>query len=305
VDELLLSVCLITYNHADYIRDAIDGVLKQKVNFDWELIIADDNSTDGTREIILEYKRLHPNFIHLILQEKNVGAAQNWLDLISTPKSKYIAYFEGDDYWIDPNKLQKQVDFLQANPDYGLVFTDADHFYEKTGKTIKAYDKTFKRKIPTGEVFEELLFLNPYKSCTSVFRNTLVRKNYDLILKKHFRLGDKMFWLVLSSESKVGYLNNSTALYRLRDESASHFGDFKKQLKFSKNDYKRTILLSSIYNHNIDKKKLKLAFNKRIISICMDNGHYKELINYCSNPFLIIRIAIKEKILRKIIYLFR
>jgi glycosyltransferase involved in cell wall biosynthesis len=122
----LLSVCLITYNHAKYIRQAIDGVLMQQVGFTWELIIADDFSTDGTREILLEYKTRYPDFIRLILQVKNVGAAQNWLDLIRAPRSKYIAYFEGDDYWTDPLKLQKQVDYLERDSACVAVFHDVE-----------------------------------------------------------------------------------------------------------------------------------------------------------------------------------
>ena len=120
----LLSVCLITYNHANYIEQAIEGVLMQSVNFSWELIIADDFSTDGTREILLKYKEKYPNFIKLLLQEKNVGPGKNFSDLLNEPQSKYIAYFEGDDYWIDPLKLQKQVDFIESHPDYVLIHSD-------------------------------------------------------------------------------------------------------------------------------------------------------------------------------------
>jgi glycosyltransferase involved in cell wall biosynthesis len=112
----LLSVCMITYNHIKYIREAIDGVLMQKVNFPWEIIIADDFSTDGTREIVLEYKKKYPNLIKLILQENNVGPAKNFMDLMSAPKSKYIAYIEGDDYWTDDLKLEKQVSLMLENP---------------------------------------------------------------------------------------------------------------------------------------------------------------------------------------------
>ena len=118
----LLSVCLITYNHKDYIVQAIEGVLMQKVNFSFELIIADDFSTDGTREIILDDEKKYPLLISLILQKKNVGPLKNWLELIKTPKAKYIAYFEGDDYWTDFNKLHKQVDFLDTNRDFVLCY---------------------------------------------------------------------------------------------------------------------------------------------------------------------------------------
>ncbi|MBA4055316.1 MAG: hypothetical protein C0490_11440 [Marivirga sp.] len=137
MSEPLLSVRLITYNHAKFIRQAIEGVLMQKVNFSWELVVADDFSTDGTREILLEFKKRFPDFIRLILQKKNVGPARNFLDLISAPQSKYIAYFEGDDYWIDPNKLQKQVDFLEANPLAAACFHDVIAI-DENGNTVKA-----------------------------------------------------------------------------------------------------------------------------------------------------------------------
>lgn len=113
----LLSVCLITYNHADYINQAIEGVLMQKVSFSWELIIADDFSTDGTRETVIDFQKRFPKFIKLILQEKNVGPDRNWSDLIKASNAQYVAYIEGDDYWVDPNKLQKQVDIFLEYPD--------------------------------------------------------------------------------------------------------------------------------------------------------------------------------------------
>ena len=136
----LLSVCLITYNHVKYIRETIDGILMQKVNFPWELIIADDFSMDGTREIILEYKEKYPDFIKLIFQEKNVGPAKNWLDLITYPKSKYIAYLEGDDYWTDPLKLQKQVDYMEAHTECTMCFSAAEIITgdsKKTGNFVR------------------------------------------------------------------------------------------------------------------------------------------------------------------------
>lgn len=116
--DTLLSVCLITYNHHAYIRQAVDSVLMQRADFPWELVIADDGSTDGTREQLIAFRQQHPERIRLILQPQNVGAYQNWMELIAYPRSRYIAYLDGDDYWTDPFKLQKQVDFLENNPDY-------------------------------------------------------------------------------------------------------------------------------------------------------------------------------------------
>src|SRR5882724_8384009 len=113
-----VSVCLITYNHVKYISQAVDSVLLQQTNFDWELIIADDFSIDGTRDIIHDYSDKYSDRIRLLLQKENVGPAKNWLDLISSARGEFIAYFEGDDYWVDPNKLQKQIDFLENHKDF-------------------------------------------------------------------------------------------------------------------------------------------------------------------------------------------
>jgi glycosyltransferase involved in cell wall biosynthesis len=145
-----------TYNHAKYIREAIDGVLMQKATFTWELIIADDFSTDGTREIVLEYKEKYPDVIKLILQGQNVGAAQNWKDLMAAPSSKYIAYFEGDDYWIDPLKLQKQVDVLENNSAVAGCFANAiivdDERHVVSEDYLAYYNKQVKTEIRTVDI---------------------------------------------------------------------------------------------------------------------------------------------------------
>src|SRR5450631_4532338 len=121
-EDPIISVCLITYNHEKYIGKAIESVLQQQTLFSYELIIAEDCSTDNTREIIQDYYRKYPSVIKLVLQEKNVGPENNFIDLLSAAKGKYIAYFEGDDYWIDNKKLQRQVEFLENHPEFVLVF---------------------------------------------------------------------------------------------------------------------------------------------------------------------------------------
>lgn len=223
----LLSVCLITYNHVKYIRDAIDGVLMQKVNFSWELIIADDFSTDGTREILLEYKDKYPDVIKLILQEKNVGAAQNWMDLITAPTSKYIAYFEGDDYWTDPYKLQKQVRFLEDNEEYGLTYTKAKVFNDKKG--------VFEKNI-TGKALnnKDLLISGSIPTLTTMFRRNLFRQ-YLLDVEptnKNWKMGDYPIWLWFQFNSKIYFLPEITSTYRLLTMSGSNSSDTNRKYEF-------------------------------------------------------------------------
>lgn len=171
-DSPLLSVCLITYNHGPYINEAMDSIIMQQVNFAWEIIIADDFSTDSTREIILDYKNKYPNLIRLIFQEKNVGPAKNWLDLKYASKAKYIAYLEGDDYWTDKNKLQKQVDLLESNSQYSISCHNAVKINSK-GET----DHQF--VLPASEQrdhsAEEMMKGQWILSCTICYRNVLGR----------------------------------------------------------------------------------------------------------------------------------
>lgn len=124
-----VSVCIITYNHAAYIREALDGVLAQETDFPWEIVIGEDGSTDGTREIVLDYQRRHPERIRVLLQHypadhlHNSGN-YNLVTTLAAARGEYVALLEGDDYWTSPHKLRKQVALLDANPACSSTFHD-------------------------------------------------------------------------------------------------------------------------------------------------------------------------------------
>lgn len=137
MDTPLVSICSITYNHAPYIRQCLDGFLMQKTKFRYEIIIHDDASTDGTTEIIKEYAEKHPDLITPISQKENqyskgIGGMYPRF-CFPHAKGKYIALCEGDDYWTDPLKLQKQVDFLETNPDYVMCSHRFKQYMQKEG----------------------------------------------------------------------------------------------------------------------------------------------------------------------------
>ena len=204
----LLSVCLITYNHASFIRHAIEGVLMQQVNFDWEFIIADDCSTDDTRAIVLEYAEKYPILIKPLLQEKNVGAAKNWLDLLGAAKGNYIAYFEGDDYWIDPCKLQKQVDYLELNPSVSLCF----HPVMGKEANITLPNTT---KIPVDRpIFSlnDILNINIIPTCSVVYRNLFTIPDWF----EKLPIGDIGLYFLCSKFGSFGLLPETMAVYRLK-----------------------------------------------------------------------------------------
>lgn len=124
VSDPLVSVGILVYNQKKYIKNAIESILRQEVDFNFEIVIADDGSTDGTREILKDYANRYPDLIRLILQEKNVGLVENSKCLKRACRGKYRATQEGDDFWIDPNRLQRQVEFLENNPEYVAVCGD-------------------------------------------------------------------------------------------------------------------------------------------------------------------------------------
>ena len=132
----LVSICCLTYNHENYIRECLDGFLKQNTTFTYEILIHDDASTDGTADIIHEYWEKYPNIIKPIFQTENQysqgkNCSNNNYNRVS---GKYVALCEGDDYWIDPNKLQKQVDFLEANPDFSACFHKVKTYIQQTNE---------------------------------------------------------------------------------------------------------------------------------------------------------------------------
>jgi len=133
----LASVSLVSYNQASFIRQAIESCLMQKVDFDYEIIIHDDASTDNSAEIILEYANEHPDIIRPIIQTENQfskGKEVNAKIVIPEARGKYIAFLEADDYWIDPNKLQTQTDFLESNPDIVMCFTATKRIFPNSVK---------------------------------------------------------------------------------------------------------------------------------------------------------------------------
>jgi len=279
MEKPLLSVCLITYNHVSFIRNAIEGVLSQKVNFLYEFIIADDFSIDGTRAILIEYQKQYPKLIRLILQEKNVGAAENWFDLIKSPKAKYIAYFEGDDYWIDEFKLQKQVDFLQANQQYILCFT--------RGFINNKFSNTSVLNSPIS-CGQELNIHDFIKANNQLTATVLFINSPDFSMPGWFKMlafGDWALYLLLMHQysKKAFCLPDATAVYRIH--STGNHGKFHESKTKLINAYKMHIAFYRVIGEkllgNAYKKIIKASISEKSAIItklyCEENLFMKGL----------------------------
>jgi glycosyltransferase involved in cell wall biosynthesis len=256
-----VSVCMITYNQERYIAKAIESVLMQKTNFDYELVIGEDYSLDKTREICIAYKNKYPNKIKLILAEKNSGTIHNLIQTMKQCSGEYIAMLEGDDYWNDHLKLQKQVDFLDNNPDYGLVHSDFDFFRQRNGKIIKSYFQFFKIKIPTGNIFEDLLCWNFIRTCTSCFRRRLITDSllYETLIKEKWQMGDTALFLEIANKSKVGYINESLATYRRHKGSISYHSGMWQSYRFTNSGFNLRLYFINKYGCSIKTKNFVYA----------------------------------------------
>ena len=168
----LVSVCMTAYNHAPYIGRAIEGVLSQRTTFAVELVLSDDCSPDGTGAICRDYAARYPDRIRLLTGDVNVGMRANYRRTIEACRGRYVAMCDGDDWWCDPLKLQRQVEALEADPACGLSYTRSERRFEATGE---------RRRYPAGELFcdfDRLLFDNTVENCTAVARRELILRYY-------------------------------------------------------------------------------------------------------------------------------
>lgn len=211
----LVSVTIISYNHEKFIESAINGALAQITDFSIEIIIYDDASLDGTQEIIKKYAQKYPGIIVPLLQEEN-----QWLEkkvngtvVIAWPsaKGKYIAWLEGDDFWTDPLKLQKQVDFLESHEEYVACFTGATILNEMEGTSFD-----FMKYFEEGDVsLEKIIEIGGsiYPTSSFVFRNNVINKDLlDYLLE--YLAGDTTLIIAAGMSGKVFFLNENTTVYR-------------------------------------------------------------------------------------------
>ncbi len=218
----VVSIICLTYNHAPYIRECLDGFLMQKTDFPFEVIIHDDASTDGTTDIIREYAAKYPAIIKPIIQTENQYSKHHNFGYIMEScfqicQGQFIAYCEGDDYWIDPLKIQKQVTFLINNKEFGLVHTNV--YVAKWNNNFKKsiYCKT---TVPEGNVYPEILSDNFLSTLSVLFRRELTVLLQNEVCPIPY--WDRIMWTCFSRHTKFHFLEDYTAVYRVLENSATH-----------------------------------------------------------------------------------
>jgi len=232
----LVSVSVMTYQHVNYIQQCLDGILMQKTNFPVEILVGEDGSTDGTRELCVDYAKKYPDRIRLFLhhRENNIKingiptGRFNYLYNLFSSRGKYVAFCEGDDYWTHPGKLQRQVDFLENNPDYGMVSTDVE-LIDQAGQQLEENPMVSQqRKNRKPEVsFYDLLNVNHVNTCTTCIRKHLIKSLADRVIRESLGfVFDYWYWLNISLASKIGIFYEKTSAYRVHEGGLSRQQNF-------------------------------------------------------------------------------
>ncbi len=312
--NLKISVCMITYGHEKFIREAIEGVLMQECNYEIELIIANDCSPDQTHEVVQDILQNHPrkSWIKYFKQESNLGIMPNLLFAVKKCSGAYIAMCEGDDYWITTDKLQKQIDILENDREVGLVYSNIKQYFQKTGQFLEISPRFVENR---EEVIPQMLKSKFVEFATTVFRKSILDQVLE-ILKDELKdkvIGDTRIILETVYLSKLHYLNEVTSVYRILDGSASHPKTVDKYIFALRDSYfcRKTFVQRNNLNPkwlsdficNVNRGLINNAFTSKKYSDTiklLKNLLFEDTLKYCS--WKVFRKKIKINIWIKLLF---
>lgn len=294
--DVTISVLMITYNHEPFLKEAIEGILMQQTDYSVELVIGEDCSTDNTLAICEKYQIKHPDIIRLLTSKRNIGMMGNFIRTIKACKGKYIAFCEGDDYWTDPYKLQKQVDFLEANPGYSICGHNVDVNVEYE----KAHQAGWVGDLGISDIKEGSYGTSDLLKGLWIGTASIVFRKEMLSLPKWIKRvanADQVILQLLSLKGDLFIMRKKMAAYR-RHDGGIHASDnhnyksdwiYAKRIfalkKFNKHSrYKYNDLIKNRVNQ-FNVKRLGLASNgnfkrMRILFTMLISGSIKSTTNF-------------------------
>jgi len=243
MNNFSVAICIITYNQENYIAQAIDSVLLQDVSIPFTIFIGEDCSTDNTHEICMDFKRRFPERIELIRNDKNQGLVKNTYNIlrhILESGFQYTAMLDGDDYWCDKFKLQKEIACLEKNFGYGLV-------HSNVALLINNRIVETRVKIPQGDVFS-LIGEFSIANCTVMFRTELLKNvDFEDFVKNEFMSCDFVMYAIFARYTKFVFIEDFTAVWRRGHSSVSSSNDIDKDIAYIENDLRMWKYLNSLF----------------------------------------------------------
>ncbi len=300
-----VAVYMLAYNHEKWIQKAIDGIIQQETSYSFKLYIHDDASTDGTRAIIEEYAQKYPDIIVPILQEenqysKNIPITKTFI--FPRLECKYVMSCEGDDYWIDSHKIQKQVDYMQQHPDCTFGFSDA-YFSDLSGTITAGFYDTprwnnpkIQKKMRSGEgcdlSTEEMLLLDFMPTATSVSRY----EAFKVLCTEYPTTLDLLIRIVCTNEGYARYFNEKFTVYRTGNVNSASGSISGNQEKFRKGyyDYHRELLL--YFNDHVGGKYTETivhVLNRKDLESYLSFSPMSQLRKHSAYPELAVKFRTK------------
>lgn len=229
VPDPLVSVLMITYNHADYLANAIEGVISQRCSFRFELIIGEDASPDGALRVALDYQHRYPDIIRVIHSAHNIGMNANGARIFERARGEFVAYCEGDDYWCRADKLEKQVALIRSDPRIGIVHTDWVRSRLKGGAWVFDANRSVHCRVPNallaGDLSRTWHFPKVLRTCTILMRREMATQLAESgLARRQYKFGDSVLNAFVALQWRVGYVPAVTAVYRVSPNSALRSG---------------------------------------------------------------------------------
>lgn len=274
----LVAINCITYNQAQYIREALEGFIIQRTDYHFVAIIHDDASTDGTQQVIEQYANKYPEIILPIYETENQYSKGGFSRVFKIMNSaneiaevKYIAICEGDDYWTDPYKLQKQIEFLESHPDYGMCYTKVKSFCQETNSFKDCWGGPY-------DNLSLLLIRNTIPTLSVVLRQSILNQYYteNKLDYYNWKMADYPIWLYFAANSKIKFFDKVCGVYRILVDSASHKTNVLDNIYFRLNFTEISAMFAKRYGKA---EEIKLANNNvlwnKFLVYCFKNNSAK------------------------------
>ena len=249
-NKIDISVIMVAYNGEAYIRQALDSIVNQNFSGTFEILVADDRSTDNTAAIIREFAEKYPKIVKPTYREKNLGFSDNIYDVLINAKGTYFAICDNDDYWTDPLKLQKQFDYMEQHPECGFICSAAQLVDEQDRRMNIV-------RTPYVESFVDLM-----KSQVDVIAPSIIMRRTQFmqmvadskwfIEKQYFFDTVWIYWF--SYKKAIHYMPDILTAYRVRSESGSHSVDLEKQKKMDKRSWELKVRFMNMHDVDPDTK---------------------------------------------------
>lgn len=297
--KTLISVIIPSYNRANTVGQTIESIVGQQVDADIEIIIGDDCSTDNAREVLLEYKEEYPDIIRLFFWDENMGLGANWASCVKECRGKYICNCDNDDYWHNPNKLQLQLDYMEANPTSNILITNHRTHNRTTGEILE-----HKAKIDHSDIQQSMWGGCSFCNATIMYRADFMKAHLDLdeFIKRRLSLQDWPAWVILSAYTDIDELPVSTATFGIETVSITRPESVERLAKRYKGDKEVCRYLGELFPDKFpfSEREWDLYVNGRLMSKAFDLKQFELAKQYgkeCVGVSKIKRLCSQNKAL--------